>query len=189
LNAVPMLRSGRQSFSRPTRPEACVSSVSAWPLPRSPTPRPTSRAPAVLAEPPFFGTPSSCVRIGCGRCMAESQAAVGRKSLPPATVLGYSCRSDLDSHEDRLSDAGAETAKTAETVITVHPEGETAKIRAGLQALLCWHCLQDSNFFQYGAQNFAGACSGAIVARSPIAIAGAAPRALFSGSQPACTSR
>src|SRR5712664_2129366 len=90
--------------------------ASAWPRVRSPMPgRPAGRAPAVLAEPPFSGVSPSCVHAGCGRCVAESQAVVAPKALPPAPVLGYSRRADLAPHRARLPDPGAEPASTAET--------------------------------------------------------------------------
>ena len=94
MNDIRMLRLGRQSSSRRTQGEACLSSrPSAWPLPRSSLARgPTDAAPAVLADTPFSGTGSARLRICCGRRVVESQKVVGRKSLPPASVLGYSRR-------------------------------------------------------------------------------------------------
>jgi hypothetical protein len=55
----------------------------------------------------------------------------------------------------------------------VHPMSETAKLRTGLPAPLCWHCLQASRFFQNGAQKLLAVFHGALFAQSSIPRGGA----------------
>ena len=93
--------------------------------------------------------------IQSARPIAFKLAPGAANAIGPAPVLGKS----VVGRSARNTNAGAvaihdSLSKTPKTPRAGHPKGETAKIRTGLPAVSCWHCLQGSNYFQYGAQKY-----------------------------------
>jgi hypothetical protein len=125
---------------RNARPPASVLGYSSRPNDRRPAVGVTCRNVGNVGNPPAVrplgATENSGQRYGrsCWHCLQD------------ASFFQYGAQ--------KFAGGGAETAETAQTPVAVHPVSETAKIRAAVWAVVCWHHLQDSNFFQYGAQKF-----------------------------------
>ena len=81
----------------------------------------------------------------CWHCLQDFEFVGG--------VVPRNCLAAALIARRRIGDGGAETAEIAETLLAVHPVGETAKIRTGL-AVSCWHCRQNLNYCRNGAQKY-----------------------------------
>src|SRR5262249_13464869 len=82
-------------------------------------------------------------RLGAA-CDERAPAVNNHTPVTGAQKIGGSPRSS--GHKDWCSPIGDGGAEIAETPRELHPVSETVKIRTALDAV-CWHCLQESNFW------------------------------------------